>query len=261
MRAEIIRANLADRTGRTLRHYEAMFGELPVEPGQTLVNVGAGDSALGNELPDVDVIDVDYGYHRLPPLYEPATCEQRPYRGTPVASLAHDIPLEDSVADCTVASFLFRHMGDRIARLSLDEFIRITEPGGKILIGPVGDNKNIAPSLKNEYITFRLARYSDGWMRMLHSMFIEVPEDKAELGRLHVAEALVQSGILGNRPFWKSIGTLARECLGNCFDRENANRRFDISGRTYRLERGSLAAPATDKQEEPQSTARLNLDW
>ncbi|HVV66744.1 MAG TPA: class I SAM-dependent methyltransferase [Candidatus Saccharimonadales bacterium] len=234
MEIENFRASIADRTDRRLKNYEAMFGALPVTAGQTLVNVGAGDSALGNELPGVNVIDVDYGYSKLPPLYNPDTGIQGSYEGTAIAAKASEIPLGDDAADCVVASFLFMHMNESNVARSLDECIRITAPRHKVLIGPVWDRKNVAPGLKSKHVHFRVARYADGWARLLHSMAITIPEDKSELAGL--PERIAASRMLGNMPPWRNLFNLARQCLGYCCNGEQANRRFDIGGHLLHLD-------------------------
>ncbi|HUB93313.1 MAG TPA: methyltransferase domain-containing protein [Verrucomicrobiae bacterium] len=173
----LFRAATASRTARDLRHYEAMFGNLPISSGEILVDVGAGDGDVARKLGErsIRVVSLDYGYREIPPVTSPKTEFSRP-----IAGLSSRLPLKENVATCVVASHILMHMRRKDVDQSILECIRVARPGGTVLLGPVRKRRFDRTELP-EHTTFRPATHLDGYGRPLSSIAINIPEDKSEL--------------------------------------------------------------------------------
>jgi hypothetical protein len=130
-RAAVVRQEVA-RTARTVAQYEAQFGAGVLASGLVL-DVGSGDSALpvpvgrgpgGAGGPGV--VRVDIGYGDDPP-------EQR---AGAVAGSADALPFADASFDHTVSSWVTPHVAPEDVFAVLYEMIRVTKPGGKVMVHP-----------------------------------------------------------------------------------------------------------------------------
>lgn len=193
-----IRERVSDRSGRSLEHYEAMFGTLPVTAGDLLVDVGAGDSPIAHRLPGVRVVSVDPGYRHHPPRIPP------PEGSLALARSADHIPeVASGTAACVTVSHLYMHLSRTGVARSIKENIRMARPGGRVLIGPLRARPNLE-SLP-EHVTYREPTYTDGWGRPLGSLAIEIPDDKDTLNPGSLAGQLANERLFGK----KSAGDIA----------------------------------------------------
>ncbi len=119
----IIEHYLRRRAGYLFRH--------ACREGQTALDVGAGTGLLAERLSDLglSVLALDPFAQMLQQLQL-----RRPDIQTVVAH-GHDIPLPDDAFDLTYSVAVMHHIAEpHLVRRTLSEMVRITRPGGRILV-------------------------------------------------------------------------------------------------------------------------------
>jgi SAM-dependent methyltransferase len=119
----VVEHYLRRRAGYLFRH--------ACREGQTALDVGAGTGLLAERLSDLglSVLALDPFAQMLRQLQQ-----RRPDIQTVVAH-GHDIPLPDDAFDLTYSVAVMHHIAEpHLVRRTLSEMVRITRPGGRILV-------------------------------------------------------------------------------------------------------------------------------
>ncbi len=128
----IAKARRAISTDRGIEHYEAVFGKEAVSGKGLTLDLAAGFSSFAEEINDdktkVVRLDATYG-------------EERPDnpRGA-VAGLVQSIPFENDTFDRVISSFMMQHLKPEDMAGALREMIRVTKPGGDVMVFPLMNN-------------------------------------------------------------------------------------------------------------------------
>ena len=119
------------RTARTLEKYKQFFGPELGQGNELILDIGAGDSTTADEIAELSdyhaqTIRLDFDYLDNPPE-----------GNTPaVAADATKMPFANESFDRLVSLWMMPHVGSEVGSEVVAEMIRITKPGGKIMLFP-----------------------------------------------------------------------------------------------------------------------------
>ncbi len=133
------------RTDRGTKHYEKVFGAEVAKPDGMILDMGAGDSNFAQTVNESEsegnlkVVRYDYSYGDDPPDYKTGA----------VTGLAQELPFADGSFDKVVDSFMMMHIRKEDVPKVLSEMIRVTKPGGEIMLFP-SQNMRLPKNLRGK---------------------------------------------------------------------------------------------------------------
>ena len=119
------------RTARSLEEYKRFFGESLGQENELILDVGAGDATMAEELAllqdhQAAVVRLDAGYKLVPPKGGAEA----------VAADATQMPFADETFDRVVSLWMLPHLGPEKGKDAVNEMMRVLKSGGQVMLFP-----------------------------------------------------------------------------------------------------------------------------
>jgi ubiquinone/menaquinone biosynthesis C-methylase UbiE len=162
---------------RHLSAYQKFFGSEIGKGNELILDMGAGDSHFAQEIQDSQehnarVIRLDADYANNPPADSRDT----------VAASATQLPFNDNTFDKVVSSWMMLHIPRAVGQEALKETLRVTKPGGQILMTPA------LPRLRKGKDTTRASFKKFNKIGLPQTLAITKPNDFDSLSEAERAE-------------------------------------------------------------------------